>query len=97
MIAKYHRLNTWVLILGLLGAHCVGLMQPPAITLAQDMDATDRTGEPIERVTITDDSSSGNLPQAAYNLFLPLIAKPVPEEKNWPMAGANPQRTSWVS
>ena len=35
---------------------------------------------------------------ANYDVFLPMISQPMsqPAEAGWPMAGANPQRTSWT-
>lgn len=35
-------------------------------------------------------------PAAVYKVYLPLASRPS-EEKNWSMAGANPQRTSWTA
>ncbi len=39
-------------------------------------------------------------PEAGYKVFLPVITQPSglpPDANSWPMAGANPQRTSWTS
>lgn len=39
-------------------------------------------------------ASNITMPTAQYKVFVPLISKP--QDIGWPMAGANPQRTSWV-
>jgi outer membrane protein assembly factor BamB len=41
-------------------------------------------------------TKTASQPTAAWNVYLPLVAKPK-EPNGWPMAGANPQRTSWTN
>lgn len=97
-VSRHRQVYLGVLILSLFSAVLLGLAHTPTATRAQEVHDADRSGGgTLDRSLATTDRSSGNSPAAVHHIYLPLTSKPVPEEKNWPMAGANPQRTSWVS
>ncbi len=56
---------------------------------------TDHILEPSPATIQASASRTQNSPSAQYEIFLPVVIRPV--DVSWPMAGANPQRTSWTA
>ncbi|HTP11325.1 MAG TPA: hypothetical protein VMP08_23895, partial [Anaerolineae bacterium] len=91
--------SAWAIIFGLLFASPAWqpALQTAAYPATESTVASASASEDFQSTALPAVAMTTTLaPEATYKVYLPFIARPS-DEKSWPMAGANPQRTSWTA